>query len=249
MVVDSSSTDRTVEIARQMGADTVVIPKKQFNHGLTREMARRRLNSEIVVFLTQDAYLAGPEALDKLIGPIVRGEASVTYARQLPHEGAGFFESFLREFNYPSGSQLRSAAYIEKYGIYTCFCSDSCAAYNNGALDEIGGFPETAFGEDAIVAAKLLLGGHSIAYVAEAEVRHSHGFSLIEEFKRHYHTGLYRKKHQSLFLPFGTDKQRGMEYVQQLLKKTVKEKPWLVPYAMAQITMKAAGYYLGRIDF
>jgi glycosyltransferase involved in cell wall biosynthesis len=47
LVIDSSSTDRTVETARGMGVETLVIPKGEFNHGLTREMARKRLNTDM----------------------------------------------------------------------------------------------------------------------------------------------------------------------------------------------------------
>ncbi len=249
LVIDSSSTDRTVQAVRQMGVEAVVIPKSEFNHGLTREMARKRLNTDIAVFLTQDAQLVDAQSLAALIDPIVNGQASVTYARQLPHEGAGFFEAFLREFNYPQDSHFRSLKDVEKYGVYTCFCSDSCAAYDNAALDGIGGFPEVAFGEDAVAAAKLILAGRTIGYVAEARVRHSHSYSLREEFCRHLDIGVYRKKYAGLFLPFGKDKERGKAYAKAMIKRLWREKPWLIPYALVQILMKGLGYYLGRSRF
>src|SRR5690242_8025345 len=56
LVVDSSSTDGTVEAARSMGAETLVIPREQFNHGSTREMARHQLATDIAAYFTPDAY-------------------------------------------------------------------------------------------------------------------------------------------------------------------------------------------------
>lgn len=248
VVIDSSSTDKTVEIARQFGVKTVVIPQKEFNHGLTREKARKLLNTDIVVFLTQDAFLVDGKALEKLIAPIVNKSASVTYARQLPHVGADIFESFHREFNYPPESQLRKLQDAEKYGVYTCFCSDSCAAYDNFALDEIGGFPEALFGEDTLAAAKLILSGKAVCYTADAQVKHSHRYTLLEEFYRHFDIGLYRKTHTALFSRFGSDSKRGMTYMAKLLIRLFEEKPWLIPYAIAQTGMKWLGYRLGKLS-
>ena len=52
LVVDSSSGDGTVEEAERLGAETLVIPRNEFNHGATRELARRRLGTEIAVMVT-----------------------------------------------------------------------------------------------------------------------------------------------------------------------------------------------------
>jgi hypothetical protein len=43
LVVNSSSNDGTVELAKDMGAEVLVIARKEFNHGLTREGARKEL--------------------------------------------------------------------------------------------------------------------------------------------------------------------------------------------------------------
>jgi GT2 family glycosyltransferase len=181
-----------------------------------------------------------------LVAPLINRQAALSYARQLPHPGAGIFERFPREFNYPPETQFRGVQDIERYGVYTCFCSDSCAAYDNRALDAIGGFPKAAFGEDTIVAAKLLLQGRTIAYVAEAQVFHSHSYNLKEEFCRHLAIGYYRKAHEGLFRQFGSDRKRGFCYVQSLLQRLFMEKPWLIPYALVQTFVKGLGYFLGR---
>ena len=40
LVVNSSSKDGTVECAKEMGADVLIIPRHEVNHGKTREKAR-----------------------------------------------------------------------------------------------------------------------------------------------------------------------------------------------------------------
>src|SRR5262249_15938608 len=137
LVIDSSSTDGTVELARTLGVETVVIPQIDFNHGTTREMARQLLNTEIVCMFTQDAYLLDSLTLSHLINPLISNQAKIAYARQIPHHGASFFEAIARQYNYPTESHIRSIQDISHYGVYTFFCSDSCAAYSNAALQEI----------------------------------------------------------------------------------------------------------------
>ena len=43
IVVNSSSGDGTVELAEELGAETVVIPRTEFNHGSTREKSTQNL--------------------------------------------------------------------------------------------------------------------------------------------------------------------------------------------------------------
>lgn len=246
LVVNSSSNDGTVELAKEMGAETVVIPRIEFNHGSTRELARKTLGTDIVVMVTPDAYAENEAVLGKLVDPLIQGKASVSYARQLPHFGATFFETFARDFNYPSVSHIRNLKDYASYGVYTYFCSDSFAAYLNSALDEIGGFSDVLTGEDTVAVAKLLNKGGSIAYAAEAKVHHSHAYTLSQEFRRHFDTGLARQGYQDLIPSKGSDEKRGRAYMIELFRRLAKEKPFLIPYAMIQTVVKYAGYRIGR---
>jgi rhamnosyltransferase len=245
LVVNSSSRDGTVELAKEMGAEVLVIPRHAFNHGTTRELVRRTLGGEIVVMITPDAKPLGPELVGNLVRPIVEGEASVAYARQIPRDGAKFFEAFLRHFNYPDRSELRSIEDAKKFGAYTFFCSNSCAAWSNSALDSVGGFAPTLSLEDVIATSRLLNAGHRIAYCADAIVRHSHRYTLAEEFSRHFDTGYVRAMHKDLLFLGGSDERRGVVYVTQMLRRLWREQPHLVPYAVTQIASKYFGYRVG----
>lgn len=246
LVIDSSSTDDTVNIASSMGAQTLVIPQSEFNHGLTRERGRLILNTDIIVMMTQDAYASSPDMLEHLVRPILEKKASISYARQLPHKEAGFFGKFARQFNYPSVSHIRSLTDISQYGVYTFFCSNSCAAYLNTSLDEMGGFPSTLFGEDSIVVAQLLKRGHKIAYVSEAQVHHSHDYTLKQEFSRHFDMGLSRREYRDLLSSGGSENQRGKEYLKCLLNELWNVFPHLIPYGLLQTLAKWSGYKLGQ---
>lgn len=244
LVIDSSSTDDTLKIAHEYGVETLLIPQNEFNHGSTRELGRRHLNTDIIVMMTQDAY-AYPSMLEKLITPIKNKEASIAYARQIPHDHAGFFESFPRYFNYPELSQTRSLLDSKKYGTYTFFCSNSCAAYLNSVLDEVGGFQPVLFGEDTQAVARILHKGYKISYVAEAIVKHSHHYSLSQEFRRHFDIGLARSDYRALIALGGKDENRGKAYVMSMLSQLMRRKPICIPYAIVQIFIKWLGYKMG----
>ncbi len=246
LVVNSSSFDGTVELADKLGAETLVVPREEFNHGSTREKTRKFLDTDIVVMATPDAYPMDMHVLGKLITPLTTGEASVAYARQVPHEGAGFFEAFPRHYNYARASHVRGMGDQSVYGSYTIFCSDTCAAYMNSHLDEVGGFDSVLIGEDTLVTAKLLQKGYKIAYVSEAVVKHSHRHSLKQEFQRYFDTGYSRKRDLAPYLLEGGDAQRGKEFVFSMMKAIMKEKKYLlIPYALFQNCVRWLGYHIG----
>src|SRR5574343_280191 len=65
LLIDSSSTDHTVALARQQGFEIRIIDKPTFNHGGTRQWGLELLHDmDVIVFLTQDAVLADAHAIE-----------------------------------------------------------------------------------------------------------------------------------------------------------------------------------------
>jgi rhamnosyltransferase len=247
LIIDSSSKDDTVKIAKKMDIETLVIPQKEFNHGATREYARKYLNTDIVVMMTQDTYPKSSDFLYYLVAPLIKGKASVSYARQIPHNGASFFEAFQRHFNYPEKNNIRGIEDFDAYGTSIFFCSNSCAAWSNAALDEIGGFFPVLANEDTFAVATLLHKGHRIAYFAESVVYHSHRYSLFEEFKRYFDTGYTRKLYRENHFCGCRDEKHGSSYVLTMLKVLIKQNPSDIPYAILHLAVKYLGYQAGSI--
>lgn len=246
LLVNSSSEDGTVEEARDYGIDTLIVPRIEFNHGATRELARKKAGGDIVIFMTPDAYLASTDSLEKLLDPIITKKAECSYARQLPHRGAKQIESFQRAFNYPEHGHIRTLADVKQFGIYTFFCSNSCAAYLNQALDQIGGFSQVLLGEDTVASAKMLRQGMRIAYAADSLVYHSHTYSIKQEFQRAFDTGLARASYKSLLKSESSDEDLGKKYASRLFFTFLKKHPLQIPYAALHTAAKALGYLIGK---
>lgn len=86
LVINSASTDGTPEVFRAGGCRLHGIPVADFDHGGTRNMAVSLLDSRAaaVVFLTQDAIPANPQAFDRLLRPFADASVAMAYGRQLP---------------------------------------------------------------------------------------------------------------------------------------------------------------------
>ena len=92
LIIDSNSSINVNKIAKRYKANFV--KENNFNHGSTREKARKMLKTDIVIYMTQDAKLQSSESIQNLIKPLIEGKASVSYGRQIPVKNAGILESF-----------------------------------------------------------------------------------------------------------------------------------------------------------
>lgn len=197
LIVDSSSDDSTLNIATSYpGVRTMVIKREDFDHGGTRQLALEEVAGEFVLFLTQDAVPADGRYVERLLEPFSDPSVAMVSGRQLPKPGARRYVQLVQEFNYPSGSSVRSEADIERLGIKAFFASDACSAYRRSAVERIGGIPRPcATNEDMLAAARLLRAGFRVAYAADACVLHSHNLSLREQYCRNLAVGQFLSQH------------------------------------------------------
>jgi len=154
-VIDSSSTDDTGPLPVGWGL-ILLFPKNL----ITDDTERRPqyLNTSIVVMdYTRCLRNFYRYAGNSLVKPLADQPCFDCFCPSTAPQRASFFAHFARQFNYPAQSHIRSIDDTKTQGAYTFFCSNSCAAYLNSALDEIGGFPAVLFGEDSIVTAKLCI--------------------------------------------------------------------------------------------
>ncbi len=248
LVVDSASDDNTCAIAADFGARVHGIALADFDHGATRTMAVQMSRGGIVVFLTQDALPVDEQGLARLVRPL-REEERVAAAcgRQVPWPGASFFGAHLRQFNYGERSVIRSWQDRDRLGLKTVFISNSFAAYRRDALAEVGFFGQHhLFGEDACAVGRLLGKGYRVAYVAEAQVFHSHDYSVLQEFRRYFDVGAFHRQQQWLLQEFGTVRGEGGRYVRSQLRAIREQGRWdLLPSCLLRNLAKFAGYKLG----
>ncbi len=248
--VDSGSTDGSVSVAADNGFEVVRIDPRSFNHGRTRQEAVDRFcrGKEIAVFLTHDAVIEGPASLNTLLDAFSDPLVGAAYGRQLPHAGAGAFGRHSATFLYPALSHVRKLSDAPVHGIRTAHISNSFAAYRIRALQESGGFPGSLIlGEDAYAAFRMLQAGWSVRYCADALVRHSHDYSILEELQRYFDYGVMHAQVPDLLRALGTPEGDGLRFVLSELRFVSSVAPWRLPEVLVRNSGKFLGYRLGLI--
>ncbi len=193
IVIDSGSTDGTVERLKGLPLRLHEIKPKGFNHGETRNRGIGLAKGEFVVLMTQDAVPVDSHWLEAMIkpfstDPLVAG----VYARQLPRDDAQVLTK--RDLNgWLTGRPERHVSYISNRERYDrmrpmeryLFCNfdDVCSAIRKSVWEKIP-YVRTEFAEDLEWSKKALEGGFKIVYEPAAKVRHSHSRSLGYEYKR-----------------------------------------------------------------
>ncbi|EGT0626435.1 TPA: glycosyltransferase family 2 protein [Citrobacter freundii] len=248
IIIDSSSVDQTREIASEFGCKIIKIPSSEFNHGGSRNRALSHANdTNLVVYLTQDAILDNDDALAQMIAMFHDPDVAAVCGRQIPHYDANPLAVHARKFNYSSDSQIKSHVDIKTFGIKTVFMSNSFAAYRRSVFEELGGFPEhTILAEDMFMAAKMIQAGYKVAYCAEAVVRHSHNYTPREEFQRYFDTGVFHACTPWIQRDFGGAGGEGLRFVKSEMRFLLKESPLWIPKALLTTFAKLLGYKLGK---
>lgn len=246
-IVDSGSDKKWVAAAKDLDYQSKDITPQQFNHGGTRQEAAKKFSdSDILIYLTQDAILADEYGVYNIVKAFDNPQIGCAYGRQLPHKGAGILATHARLFNYPAKSQIKQLSDAKYLGIKTAFISNSFAAYRTKVLQEVGGFPShVILGEDTYVASKMVLAGYKVAYCADAKVYHSHDYTIMQEFRRYFDTGVFHAGEPWIREAFGQAEGEGGRFVRSEFGYVLKHQPSLLFGAFIRDGMKFSGYRLG----
>lgn len=249
IVVDSSSGDQTVEIAAEMGCRTLVIERKAFDHGGTRNQSAKLAVGDVLVFMTQDALPVDDKLLEKLVEPLADSLIAASFGRQLAKGDAIPPEKFARLFNYPGTGMVKSRDDLPRLGIKTFFFSNVCSAVRKREFEAVGGFPEKiVMNEDMVLAAKLILRGYKVAYVPEAAVWHSHNYSIAQQFRRYFDIGASLSMNRWL-LEYARAEGEGFKFVKEQLMWLLRHRHYRwIPYTVALTVAKYTGYRLGLME-
>jgi rhamnosyltransferase len=246
LVVDSSSSDDTLNVCRDFAIDFVQMGSRGFDHGGTRNLAASFAKGEILVFMTQDAFFKDAEGLRNLIRPLEDPLIAASFGKQVPKKDANPIEIFARQFNYPSVELVKRFEDLPKLGVKTFFFSNACSAIKRSAYEEVGGFPEkTIMNEDMFLAAKFIVRGYRIAYQPDAVVYHSHNYSLGVQFKRYFDIGVFFCRNRWI-RDLSNSEREGIKYVKEALRfLSFNEKKKWIPHALADVAVRFLGYRMG----
>ena len=168
ILVDSGSSDRTVEIANQYGVQIVSIQPQDFTFGRSLNLGISHAKSDFVVFASAHVYPVYPDWLERLLEPFEDEKVALSYGKQRGMETTQFSEHQIFEHWFPDVSNNNQSH---------PFCNNANAAIRK-KLWEQNAYNEILPGlEDLDWARWAHEQGYRIAYVAEAEIIHVHNES------------------------------------------------------------------------
>jgi rhamnosyltransferase len=191
VVIDSGSTDGSVQEARERGAIVREIPAHEFSHGASRNLGASLASGELLVFISQDAYPVDERWLEHLTGPLREEEPLVggIYGRQLPHAGARPPERYFLDFLYGSETRRQRAADTHELTMQTTLFSNVNAAMPRSLWERFPFVEDIIMSEDQDWCRRVLLAGFTVVYEPAAAVRHSHNYTLAGAFRRFFDSG------------------------------------------------------------
>jgi glycosyltransferase involved in cell wall biosynthesis len=193
IVVDSGSTDGTIEAAERAGALVRRIDKGQFHHARTRNEAISLAAFDRVIFMVQDAVPCSDGWLSGMARGLEADGVAAAFAAQVPHVDATPYARFITEsiaharLEASALEDIRSVESFQRMSYDRAYRSvgldNVCAVYRKELLEKTP-FPDVDFAEDLAWAVKISLLGHRVLYLPHIQVRHSHNRSPDYAFRR-----------------------------------------------------------------
>lgn len=185
ILVDSGSTDKTVQVASRYPVRILHVKPEEFTFGFSLNRGIANANGELVVIASAHVYPVYPDWLEHLLAPFTDPQVALTYGKQRGDESTLFSEQQIFAHWFPHQSQVRQSH---------PFCNNANAAirrsfWESHAYDEnLPGLEDIEWGNWA------LHQGYTLSYIAEAEIRHVHQESLRHVYNRYRREGMAFKR-------------------------------------------------------
>ncbi|WP_082863188.1 MULTISPECIES: glycosyltransferase family 2 protein [unclassified Oleiphilus] len=180
VVVDSGSTDRTLEFVSHYPCRLIEIEPGDYYPGKVLNDAIATCDSDIIVFLNSDSVMLAPDSLSKLIDAFDDPSVSAAFGRQLPRPEA---ESWVRR-DY-AVSFPENAEDIPDW----ITMSLPLAAMRKTTFEQHHFYTEAWASEDTEWGNWAREAGHTVQYVPQARTMHSHNYTLKEIYGRRFVEG------------------------------------------------------------
>ncbi|MCR9249739.1 MAG: glycosyltransferase family 2 protein [bacterium] len=165
IIVDSGSTDSTLEIVEDFDCKLVKIKKEDFSFGRSLNYGCEAAKGEILVFISAHCIPTNNQWLENLTKPFENNEVALCYGRQIGYSTTKFSERQVFEKYFPEKIEDQQGGF---------FCNNANSAIRKSLWNEKH-FDENLTGlEDMDWAKHFFYKGKKIQYVPSSLIYHIH---------------------------------------------------------------------------
>lgn len=202
IVIDSGSTDGTIKIVKKykkngLNIHIIQINKKDFNHGLTRNIGIQAAQGEYLCFFSQDVLPIENEIFRYYLEDFNKFPNAVgVFGKNYPFPKTPIIQQIESDCRWEridkyvdqNGILLQSLKtpflpYIKKYHLEWYFFSNTASCYRRSFLANHL-FIKVIHGEDIIMGRTIITSGFEKVYDKRCSVYHSHNLNIFEYFQR-----------------------------------------------------------------
>lgn len=176
VLVDSGSTDGTLDIAERHGCVIRHITKEEFSFGHSLNMGCEVAVGDLLVITSGHCVPVDEYWLQKICQPIVEGKAQYTYGRQLGGPESQFSECRIFAKYFPEDPTQAQKGF---------FCNNANSAISQQAWEKYRFDEELTGLEDMELAKRLVQDGGVVQYVHDAGVYHYH-YETWKQIRRRF---------------------------------------------------------------
>lgn len=175
VVVDSGSTDGTLEIAQRHGCVIQHIMREEFSFGRSLNLGCEAARGDVLVMISGHCVPVDRTWLKALCQPVADGLVDYCYGKQIGGAESHFSECRIFGKYYPDESRIPQSGF---------FCNNANSAISRAAWERYRFDEEVTGLEDMELAQRLHRNGGRIGYVADACVYHYHSESWKQVRRR-----------------------------------------------------------------
>jgi rhamnosyltransferase len=194
LVVDSGSTDNTLEIVQRYPVRLERIPPETFHHARTRNYAAGLAKGEFLVFLSQDAIPASDTWLSAMISSFGDRSVGAAYGRQLAKPDASLERREALGVVYGGEKVVKDPHRGQERGFRYYHFSSVNAAIRKEVWQATRFPDDLKVFEDLGISKRILDAGWKIVYEPRATVYHSHNHTTGGLFRRYFDGGVIWKR-------------------------------------------------------
>lgn len=185
IVVDSGSTDSTLDIVSQYPVKLLHILPEEFTFGYSLNVGCAEAKGDFIVIASAHVYPTYNDWLERLIEPFSDPEIALVYGKQSGNELTKFSEQQVLNKWFPNKSNFSQDH---------PFCNNANSVVRRGLWERLR-YDESLTGlEDLDWAKRVMDMGYKIAYSAESEIIHVHEETSKQTYNRYRREAIALKR-------------------------------------------------------